>query len=111
MCVPAFIEPPYQNQPKYFQEDPDSDSVEINASMTTCLCPETSTTLKKVAFGVFLHIISGLLYGSYAAYLAFSRTLKYDFHFYIAAGCYFFGICLYLLSVRIYYKVINNSYS
>ena len=80
LCVPAFIELPYQSHGKDYQEKHESDPLRKTAPMGNCFCPQISLTLRKVAYGVLLHFISGLLYGSYAAYLGFSQQLKYSLH-------------------------------
>ena len=100
LCVPAFIE-----LPKRYQEETDFDPVQKTTPNESWFCSQASLTFRKVAYGVLLHIISGILYGVYAIYLVFSRQLKDFLPFHIAAGCYFLGILIYSLSVGMYYKV------
>jgi len=103
LCIPAFFEPPKNHQQR---SDEESDIIDIlKESCYTWLCCCCSPTISKVLYGVLLHIMSGVLYGSFAIYLI-STTQSFNVSsFYIAAGCYLLGIALYILFVFLYYKL------
>ena len=113
LCVPAFADPPSQNQHEVSNSAEENlasqnlDEMESNKAKSTnsqkgCLSP----TLQKVAYSAFLHIVSGAIYGSYSIYLNISKPTIDEKQFFIALGCYLLGIGLYLLFVAFYYKVL-----
>ena len=113
LCVPAFMDPPSQNQPEVSnptQENLTSqnmDEMESNeAKLTNSKKWHSSPTLQKVAYSAVLHLLSGAIYGSYSIYLNISKPTIDETHFFIAIGCYVLGIGLYLISVAFYYKVL-----
>ena len=107
LCVPAFMDPPSQNQPEENQASQNMDQMESNeAESTNTQKWYLSPTLQKVAYSTFLHTISGAIYGSYSIYLNISKPTIDETHFFIAIGCYVLGIGLYLICVAFYYKVL-----
>ena len=60
LVVPAFIEPPYQNQPTIYQALHVEDvQTKTDSPKNNSCCSKDSATLRKVAYGVLLHTISG----------------------------------------------------
>ena len=113
LCVPAFMDPPSQNQPAVSnstQENLASQNADEMESNETKLTDSqnwySSPTLQKVAYSAVLHLLSGAIYGSYSIYLNISKPTIDETHFVIAIGCYVLGIGLYLICVAFYYKVL-----
>ena len=113
LCVPAFMDPPSQNQPEVSNPTPENlasknmDEMESNeAKSTNTKKWYSSPTFQKVAYSAFLHVLSGAIYGSYSIYLNISKPSVDEKHFFIAIGCYLLGLGLYLIFVAIYYKVL-----
>ena len=108
LCVPAFMDPPSQNQPEENLASQNMDQMESNmAESTNSQKWYLSPTLQKVAYSTFLHTISGAIYGSYSIYLNISKPTLDETQFFIAIGCYLLGIGLYLIFVALYYRVLN----
>ena len=108
LCVPAFMDPPSQNQPEENLASQNMDQMESNeAESTNSQKLYLSPTLQKVAYSTFLHTISGAIYGSYSIYLNISKPTLDKTQFFIAIGCYLLGIGLYLIFVALYYRVLN----
>ena len=112
LCVPAFMDPPSQNQPEVSDPTQENlasqnmDEMESNeAKSTNSQKWYSSPTLQKVAYSTFLHTLSGAIYGSYSIYLNISKPTVNDKQFFVALGCYLLGIGLYLTFVALYYKV------
>ena len=112
LCVPAFMDPPSQNQPEVSNRTQENlasqnvDEMESNEPKSTNSQKwYSSPTVQKVAYSVFLHILSGAIYGSYSIYLSISKPTVNEKHFFIALGSYLLGIGLYLFFVFLYYKV------
>ena len=113
LCVPAFMDPPSQNQPEVANPTRENlasqnvDELESNkAKSTNSQKWYSSHTLQKVAYSAFLHTVSGAIYGSYSIYLNISKPTIDETQFYIAVGCYLLGLGLYLIFVALYYRVI-----
>ena len=113
LCVPAFMDPPSQNQSEVSNSTQENlasqnvDEMESNeAKSTNSQKWYSSPTLQKVAYSTLLHTISGAIYGSYSIYLNISKPTIDKKQFFIALGCYLLGIGLYLLFVAFYYKVL-----
>ena len=113
LCVPAFMDPPSQNQPPVSNSTQENiasqaaDEMESNeAKSTNSQKWNSSPTLQKVAYSVFLHIVSGAIYGFYSIYLNISKPTIDEKQFFIAIGFYLLGIGLYLIFVALYYKVL-----
>ena len=113
LCVPAFMDPPSQNQPEVSNRTQENlasqnvDEMESNEPKSTNSQKwYSSPTLQKVAYSTFLHAVSGAIYGSYSIYLNISKPTIDKKQFFIALGCYLLGIGLYLLFVAFYYKVL-----
>ena len=113
LCVPAFMDPPSQNQPEVSNPTQENlviqnvEEMESNEAMSTNSQKwYSSPTLQKVAYSAFLHTISGAIYGSYSIYLNISKPTIDETQFFIAFGCYLLGIGLYLIFVALYYRVI-----
>ena len=110
LCVPAFMDPPSQNQPEVSNSTQENlalqnvDGMESNEAKSKWY---SSPTLQKVAYSAFLHIVSGAIYGSYSIYLNISKPTINEKQFYVALGCYLLGIGLYLIFVALYYRVLN----
>ena len=87
---------------------------EIAKALKRRKCCKFSPTERKVAFSIFLYMISGILYGSYAIYLIvmhpdIEKMYLGPMYFYISLACFFGGIGCYLLFVSIYYKVNHKA--
>ena len=113
LCVPAFMDPPSQNQPAVSNSTQENlasqnaDEMESNeAKSTNSHKWNLSPTLQKVAYSVFLHIVSGAIYGFYSIYLNISKPTINEKQFFVALGCYLLGIGLYLIFVALYYRVL-----
>ena len=113
LCVPAFMDPPSQNQPEVSNPTQENlviqnvEEMESNEAMSTNSQKwYSSPTLQKVAFSAVLHFVSGAIYGSYSIYLNISKPTIDETQFFIAFGCYLLGIGLYLIFVALYYRVI-----
>ena len=113
LCVPAFMDPPSQNQPEESNPTQENlasqnvDEMESNgAKSSNSQQWYSSPTLQKVAYSTFIHTISGAIYGSYSIYLNISKPTIDETQFFIASGCYLLGIGLYLIFVASYYKVL-----
>ena len=113
LCVPAFMDPPSQNQPEVSNSSQENlalqnvDGMESNETKSTNSQKwYSSPTLQKVAYSAFLHTISGAIYGSYSIYLNISKPTVNDKQFFVALGCYLLGIGLYLIFVALYYWVL-----
>ena len=113
LCVPAFMDPPSQNQPEVSDPTQENlasqnmDEMESNeAKSTNTKKWYSSPTFQKVAYSAFLHVLSGAIYGSYSIYLNISKPTIDVTHFFIAVGCYLLGIGLYLIFVALYYRVL-----
>ena len=109
LCVPAFMDPPSQNQPEVSNSTQENlalqnvDGMESNEAKSKWY---SSPTLQKVAYSAFLHIVSGAIYGSYSIYLNISKPTINEKQFFVALGCYLLGIGLYLIFVALYYRVL-----
>ena len=109
LCVPAFMDPPSQNQPEVSNSTQENlalqnvDGMESNEAKSKWY---SSPTLQKVAYSAFLHIVSGAIYGSYSIYLNISKPTVNAKQFFVALGCYLLGIGLYLIFVALYYRVL-----
>ena len=108
------MDPPSQNQPAVSNSPQDNlasqnvDEMESNeAKSTNSQKWNLSPTLLKVAYSVFLHIVSGAIYGFYSIYLNISKPTINEKQFFVALGCYLLGIGLYLIFVALYYRVLN----
>ena len=113
LCVPAFMDPPSQNQPEVSNPTQENlalqnmDEMESNEAKSSNFQKlYSSPTLQKVAYSAFLHIVSGAIYGSYSIYLNISKPTVDEKQFFVALGCYLLGIGLYLIFVASYYKVL-----
>ena len=113
LCVPAFMDPPSQNQPEVSNSSQENlalqnvDGMESNETKSTNSQKwYSSPTLQKVAYSAFLHTVSGAIYGSYSIYLNISKPTINDKQFFVALGCYLLGIGLYLIFVALYYWVL-----
>ena len=114
LCVPAFMDPPSQNQPPVSNSTQENiasqaaDEMESNeAKLPNSKKWYSSPTLQKVAYSAVLHLLSGAIYGSYSIYLNISKPTLDETQFFIAIGCYLLGIGLYLIFVALYYRVLN----
>ena len=114
LCVPAFMDPPSQNQPEVPNSSQENlalqnvDGMESNETKSTNSQKwYSSPTLQKVAYSAFLHTVSGAIYGSYSIYLNISKPTVNEKPFFVALGCYLLGIGLYLIFVVLYYKVLS----
>jgi hypothetical protein len=102
------MDPPSQNQPEENVASQNMDQMESNEAESTNFQKwYLSPTLQKVAYSMFLHTISGAIYGSYSIYLNISKPNLDETQFFIAIGCYLLGIGLYLIFVALYYRVLN----
>ena len=113
LCVPAFMDPPSQNQPEVSNPTQanlalqNMDEMESNEPKSTNSQNwYSSPTIQKVAYSAFLHTLSGAIYGLYSIYLNISKPIIDKTQFLIAVGCYLLGIGLYLISVALYYRVL-----